>query len=156
MQFTWKKSRKYNFFYKISITLLYFFLLFLLLLQFKIQHDLTQRFFGKLYSLHLLPPLSLISAHTFISSRSLWQKSISKINHVKIHCKLGLFGNKAGYTATPVACGWAGVVIELTEAFGQELWAQKAQKRQKSEKGTNRPMEGPMDRRIDMAGCRVV
>ena len=28
--------------------------------------------------------------------------------------------NKAGYTATPVACGWAGAVIELTEAFGQE------------------------------------
>ena len=29
--------------------------------------------------------------------------------------------NKAGYTATSVACGWAGAVIELTKAFGQEL-----------------------------------
>ena len=29
--------------------------------------------------------------------------------------------NKAEYTATPVACGWAGAVIELTKAFGQEL-----------------------------------
>ena len=29
--------------------------------------------------------------------------------------------NKAGYTAAPVACGWAGAVIELTKAFGQEL-----------------------------------
>ena len=28
--------------------------------------------------------------------------------------------NKAGYTAAPVACGWAGAVIELTKAFGQE------------------------------------
>ena len=28
--------------------------------------------------------------------------------------------NKAGYTATPVACGWAGAVIELTKAFWQE------------------------------------
>ena len=29
--------------------------------------------------------------------------------------------NKAGYTATLVACGWAGAVIEkVTGAFGQE------------------------------------
>ena len=28
--------------------------------------------------------------------------------------------NKAGYTATPVACGWAGAVIEVTRLFGQE------------------------------------
>ena len=27
---------------------------------------------------------------------------------------------KAGYTATPVACGWAGAVIEVTRSFGQE------------------------------------
>ena len=29
---------------------------------------------------------------------------------------------KAGYSATPVACGWAGAVLEkVTRAFGQEL-----------------------------------
>ena len=28
--------------------------------------------------------------------------------------------NKAGYTATPVACGWAGAIIEVTPSFGQE------------------------------------
>ena len=28
--------------------------------------------------------------------------------------------NKAGYTATPVACGWAGALIEVTPSFGQE------------------------------------
>ena len=29
--------------------------------------------------------------------------------------------NKAGYTATPVACGWAEAVLEkVTRAFGQE------------------------------------
>ena len=28
--------------------------------------------------------------------------------------------NKAGYTATPVACGWAGAIIEVRGAFGQE------------------------------------
>ena len=28
--------------------------------------------------------------------------------------------NKAGFTATPVACGWAGAIIEVTRSFGQE------------------------------------
>ena len=28
--------------------------------------------------------------------------------------------NKAGYTATEVACGWAGAIFEVTRPFGQE------------------------------------
>ena len=33
----------------------------------------------------------------------------------------GILPNKAGYTATLVACRWAGAVMEkVTEAFGQE------------------------------------
>ena len=41
--------------------------------------------------------------------------------------------NKAGYTATLVACGWAGAVMEkVTGAFGKERYAQKAKKRRKS------------------------
>ena len=28
--------------------------------------------------------------------------------------------NKAGYTATEVACGWAGAIFEVTGPFGQE------------------------------------
>ena len=28
--------------------------------------------------------------------------------------------NKAKYTATPVACGWAGAIIKVTRSFGQE------------------------------------
>ena len=28
--------------------------------------------------------------------------------------------NKAGYTVTPDACGWAGAEIEVTRSFGQE------------------------------------
>ena len=28
--------------------------------------------------------------------------------------------NKAGYTATEVACGWAGALFEVTRPFGQE------------------------------------
>ena len=36
---------------------------------------------------------------------------------------------------TPVACGWAGPMLdEVTRASGQEWYAQKAQKRQKSNK----------------------
>ena len=46
--------------------------------------------------------------------------------------------NKAGYTATLVACGWAGAVLEkVTRASGQEPYAQKAKKRRKSKKGTD-------------------
>ena len=41
--------------------------------------------------------------------------------------------NKAGYTATLVACGRAGAELEkVTRASGQEPYAQKAQKRRKS------------------------
>ena len=28
--------------------------------------------------------------------------------------------NKAGYTATEVACGWVGAIFEVTGPFGQE------------------------------------
>ena len=36
--------------------------------------------------------------------------------------------NKAGYTATLIACGWAGAVLQkVTRASGQEPYAQKAQ-----------------------------
>ena len=49
---------------------------------------------------------------------------------------------KAGYMATLVACGWAGAVLEkVTRASGQEPYAQKGQKRQKSKKGSNRPTD---------------
>ena len=41
--------------------------------------------------------------------------------------------NKAGYTATLVACGWTGAMLEkVTRASGPEPYAQKAQKRRKS------------------------
>ena len=40
--------------------------------------------------------------------------------------------NKAGYTATPVACGWAGAIFEVSGAFGQEQYSQKPHKRRKS------------------------
>ena len=37
---------------------------------------------------------------------------------LKLNAELGK--NKAGYTATEVACGWAGAIFEVTRPFGQE------------------------------------
>ena len=68
-------------------------------------------------------------------------------NHMHIRGKTGILKNKAGYTATLVACGWTGAVLEkVTRASGQEPYAQKAQKRRKSKKGTDQPTDRPTDR----------
>ena len=64
------------------------------------------------------------------------------------HLKNALTLNKAGYTATLVACGWAGAE-KVPMASGQELYGQKAQKRQKSNKGIERPTIRPTDRLTD-------
>ena len=50
---------------------------------------------------------------------------------LKIGLNLAEYLRKAGYIATPVACRWAGAVIEVNRAFGQEQWGQKLQKPQK-------------------------
>ena len=49
--------------------------------------------------------------------------------------------------ATPVACRWAGAVLEkVTKASGQELYAQKAQKHRKVKRGlTDQPTDQPTD-----------
>ena len=61
--------------------------------------------------------------------------------------------NKAEYTATLVACGWAGAVPEkATRASGQEPYAHKAQKRQKS----NRSPKGNMWSAIPVALLWVI
>ena len=63
--------------------------------------------------------------------------------------------NKAEYTATLVACGWAGAVLEkVNRASGQEPHAQKAQICQKSKK-RDRLTNQPTDQPTDIAGCRV-
>ena len=44
-------------------------------------------------------------------------------------CAINANDNKAGYTATLVACGWAGAVLEkVTRASRQEHYVQKTQK----------------------------
>ena len=60
--------------------------------------------------------------------------------------------NKAGYTASPVACRWAGSVFEVTWSLGQEQWGQRPQKPKKSKVWwTDQRTDG----RTDKAGCRV-
>ena len=38
---------------------------------------------------------------------------------------LEMIQNKAGYTAAPFGCGWAGAIFELTRAFEQEQYGQR-------------------------------
>ena len=46
-------------------------------------------------------------------------------------------GDKAGYTATLVACKWEGAVLKkVTRAYGQKPYSQKAKKRRKSNKSS--------------------
>ena len=52
--------------------------------------------------------------------------------------------NKAEYTATLVACGWAGAVLEkVTRASGQEPYAQSSKNAEKVKRG---PTEQSSDR----------
>ena len=44
---------------------------------------------------------------------------------IKQSYSIRLTPNKAGYTATPDACRWAGAILEVTRPFGQEPYAQK-------------------------------
>ena len=51
-------------------------------------------------------------------------KTENQIKAIAIECGLYKKRNKAGYTATLVACGWAGAVLEkVTRASGQDAGA---------------------------------
>ena len=55
--------------------------------------------------------------------------------------------NKAGYTATEVACGWAGAIFEVTRPFRQQQWGQRSKIIKESKMGTNQPTNQPTDGR---------
>ena len=66
----------------------------------------------------------------FRLSMDLWINATNRLTHLcdqKEKDERNLGNSKAGYTATLVACGWA-VIVKVTRAFGQEQWAQNAQK----------------------------
>ena len=50
--------------------------------------------------------------------------------------------NKAGYTATPVACGWAGAIMEVTRSFGREQQCQKPKTLKQVTRGHNIVADG--------------
>ena len=57
--------------------------------------------------------------------------ALSKFFTVPWQTDVELYGNKAGYTATLVASGWAGAVLEkATRESGQEPYAQQVAKGQ--------------------------
>ena len=65
--------------------------------------------------------------------------------------------NKAGSTATPVLCGWAGTVIDVTRSFGQEHRPKTTKKKQAKKicatnGQTNGLTDGMTHRRTDRAG----
>ena len=62
--------------------------------------------------------------------------------------------NKAGYTATSVACGWAGAVIELLEHLDKSGEAKDRKNIKKvkwgpTDRPTDQPTDQPTDRRTD-------
>ena len=53
--------------------------------------------------------------------------------------------SKAGYSASPVACGWAGaVLVKVTRAFGHET-----EKKIKKLNVTNKPTDQPTDQIVN-------
>ena len=51
--------------------------------------------------------------------------------------------NEAGYTATPVACGWAGAEFELLEHLGRSSEAKDHKNKNEVKwRPTDRPMDG--------------
>ena len=64
--------------------------------------------------------------------------------------------NKAGYTATPVACGWAGAVFELLKHLGRSGEAKDRKNIKKVKWGpTDQPTNRLTDQPTDKAGCSV-
>ena len=64
--------------------------------------------------------------------------------------------NKAGYTATQVACGWAGAIFDVTRAFGQEQYGQRIKNIKKTtERRTKRGVESRSTRQKRINSARI-
>ena len=72
--------------------------------------------------------------------------TLSRSSHLAIGGFEHWLINKAGYTATSVACGWAGAVIELLEHLGK---SDEAKERKNIKKVKWGPTDGPTDRPTD-------
>ena len=68
--------------------------------------------------------------------------------------------NKAGYTATSVACGWAGAVFELLKHLARSSEAKDRKNIKKvkwgpTDRPTNRPTDGRTKRGIESRSTRL-
>ena len=67
----------------------------------------------------------------------------------------------AWYTATPVACGWAGAIFEATPSFGQEQSGQRPQKTKKvkcdgqTDRPTDQLTNGPTKQGVESRSTRL-
>ena len=76
---------------------------------------------------------------------------IHKITDTQTHRSGGLMKNKAGYTATLVACGWAGAMMENSLGhFGRSSELKTLKNPETVKWGpTNQPIDQPTDGRTD-------
>ena len=71
-------------------------------------------------------------------------------------CWITLYLNKAGYTATLVACGWAGAVFELLKHLARSSEAKDRKNIKKIKWGlTNRPTDRRKKRGIESRSTRL-
>ena len=64
--------------------------------------------------------------------------------------------NKARYTATEVACGWAGAIFEVTRPFWQKQWGQKNKTIKKSKMWPTGWLTDQLTNQwTEKMGCRV-
>ena len=79
-------------------------------------------FFYFLYKLQYLLFVSVINFDDGINIS--FPRSVNPNKNIQMNFEsciiVECYRNKAGYTATEVACGWAGAIFEVTRPFGQE------------------------------------
>ena len=92
--------------------------------------------------------MTWLSMHLYLKVNATTHKQ-QMIKRSSVHWNVRAFGkNKAGYTATLVACGWAGAVFELLKHLGKCSEAKDRKNIKKSKMGTDRPTNRPTDRQI--------
>ena len=87
-------------------------------------------------------------SHQFYQTRFIQSRDmLENVKMSKLTAKFQM--NKAGYTATEVACGWAGAIFEVTSPFRQQQWSPKIKiiKKVKCDQPTDRPTKRGVESR---------
>ena len=96
----------------------------------------------KVFSLYLLSQ----SARKFLIENFV-RSSDSLFIFIRSNCFMRKRRNKAGYTATLVACGWAGAIFEVLWSLWQEQWGHRTQKKQTEKVKCDGRTDGPTDKK---------